>query len=131
MWMLDTDTCSYFLKAHPESLKVRIEKAGLEQLAISTVVLAELFFGAARHPRGAEIRSGIDEFSARLSVFPWDKAAAEHYGQIRSRMEQQGTPMGNMDMMIAAHARSLNAVLVTNNVRHFRRVPGLTVENWI
>ena len=130
-WMLDTNICSYVLKAHPASVKARLERADAEDLLISTVVLAELYFGAARHPRGAEIRLDIDDFAARLSIVAWDKSAAEHYGEIRAYVEAQGQPLGAMDLMIAAHARSLGAVLVTHNSKHFRRVPRLKLENWI
>jgi tRNA(fMet)-specific endonuclease VapC len=131
LWMLDTNICSYVLKAHPASVKERLDRAGAENVAVSCVVLAELYFGAARHPRGAEIRVDIDDFVAPLSVVAWDKSAAEHYGEIRAYVEAQGLPLGAMDLMIAAHARSVGAVLVTNNTKHFRRVPRLKLENWI
>ncbi|MBL8527149.1 MAG: type II toxin-antitoxin system VapC family toxin [Burkholderiales bacterium] len=66
-----------------------------------------------------------------LTVIPWDAAAAEHYGDLRATLEKRGTPIGAMDLMIAAHARSLGAIMVTHNRRHFDKVPGLKVENWV
>ncbi len=130
-YMLDTNICSYILKNHPASVKVRFDDVGSDALSISTVVLAELYFGAARHPKGIAIRRDIDDFASRLSVLQWDEAAADHYGAIRAALEKEGTPIGAMDMMIAAHARSQTATLVSNNTRHFEMVPGLLIANWV
>lgn len=130
LYMLDTNICSYILKNHPASVKAHFDEVGSDALAISAVVLAELFYGAARHQKGIAIRREIDDFSSRLSVIPWDETAADHYGAIRAALEKNGTPIGAMDMMIAAHARSLGATLVSNNTRHFEKVPGLSIANW-
>jgi tRNA(fMet)-specific endonuclease VapC len=130
-YMLDTNTCSYVLRRRPASVKERFDEAGAEALAVSAVVLAELLYGAARHPAGAAIRREIGDFVSRLAVLPWDDAAAEHYGDLRAELEKRGKPLGAMDLMIAAHARSCGATLVSNDVRHFRRVKGLLVANWV
>ena len=129
-YMLDTCICSYILKKRPQSVKTRFEDIEPDALCISAVTLAELYYGAARHPKGDAIRKEIDDFAARLSVVAWDEAAADHYGTIRTALEKKGTPIGAMDMLIAAHARSIRAVLVTNDLRHFTKVPGLKVEDW-
>jgi len=129
-YMLDTCICSYILKKRPQSVKVRFEELEPGALCISAVTLAELYYGAARHPKGETIRKEIDDFAARLSVVAWDETAADHYGTIRTALEKKGTPIGAMDMLIAAHARSIKAVLVTNDLRHFTKVPGLKVEDW-
>jgi tRNA(fMet)-specific endonuclease VapC len=131
LYMLDTNICSYILKNRPPSVKVQFDEVGSDNLAISTVVLAELYYGAARHPKCVSIRHEIDDFSSRLAVIPWDEAAADHYGVIRTELEKSGSPIGAMDMLIAAHARSLNATLVSNNIRHFEKVPGLLMGNWV
>jgi len=130
-YMLDTNICSYILKSRPLSVKAHFERVGSRALCISTVVLAELYYGAARHPQGHSIRKEIDDFVSRLAVIPWDESAADHYGHIRVAVEKDGTPIGAMDMMIAAHARSLGATLVSNNIRHFDKVPGLLIVNWV
>ena len=130
-YMLDTSICSYVLRSRPPSVKGRFDAAGPGALAISTVVLAELICGAARHPKAAAIRREIADLVSRLEVVPWDEAAAEHYGEIRATLERHGTPLGAMDMMIAAHARSREATLVSNDVGHFDRVDGLQLENWV
>ena len=129
-YMLDTCICSYILKRRPQSVKARFEELEPEALCISVVTLAELYYGAARHPKGETIRKEIDDFAARLSVVAWDETAADHYGTIRTILEKKGSPIGAMDTLIAAHARSIKAVLVTNDVRHFTKVPGLKVEDW-
>lgn len=129
-YMLDTCSCSYILKLRPPSVKARFEKLSPDSLCISVVTLAELYFGAARHPKGEVIRKEIDDFTARLSVLAWDEPAADEYGALRALLEKRGSPIGAMDMLIAAHARSIKAVLVTNDTRHFTRVPGLKVEVW-
>lgn len=131
LYMLDTNICSYILKNHPAEVKVHFDEVGNDALAISTVVLAELYYGAARHPKSITIRREIDNFTARLTVIPWDEAAADHYGAIRTALEKQGTPIGAMDMMIAAHARSRKATLVSNNIKHFEKIPGLLITNWV
>ena len=129
-YMLDTCICSYILKRRPQSVKTRFEELEPDALCISAVTLAELYYGAARHPKGDAIRKEIDDFAARLSIVAWDETAADHYGTIRATLEKRGTPIGAMDMLIAAHARSIKAVLVTNDLRHFTKVPGLKVEDW-
>jgi tRNA(fMet)-specific endonuclease VapC len=130
-YMLDTNICSYVLRSRPPSVKARFDEAGDGSLAISTVVLAELCYGAARHPQAVAIRREIADLVSRLAVLPWDEAAAEDYGALRATLEKAGTPLGAMDMMIAAHARSAGLTLVSNDVRHFDRVEGLSVANWV
>ena len=76
-------------------------------------------------------QSVLHEFAARLSIISWDEDAAKHYAKIRYHLERKGTPIGNMDLMIASHARSRGDILVTNNLKEFKRIPGLTLENWI
>ncbi|MBC7949797.1 MAG: type II toxin-antitoxin system VapC family toxin [Chitinophagaceae bacterium] len=130
-YMLDTNICSYILKNHPATVKQKFEEVGTENICISTIVLAELYYGAARHPKGVAIRREIDDFVSRLVVIPWDEIAADHYGAVRSSLEKVGTPVGAMDMLIAAHARSCGATLVTNNLREFDRINGLTALSWV
>ena len=130
-YMLDTNICSYILKNHPATVKQKFEEVGTENICISTIVLAELYYGAARHPKGVVIRREIDDFVSRLVVIPWDEIAADHYGAVRSSLEKVGTPVGAMDMLIAAHAKSCGATLVTNNLREFDRINGLTALSWV
>jgi tRNA(fMet)-specific endonuclease VapC len=130
-YMLDTNICSYVLKSRPASVKAHFDEAGPGALAVSTVVLAELLYGAARHRHAAAIRREIADLVSRLTIVNWDEAAAEHYGDIRAGLEKDGRPLGATDMMIAAHARSRGATLVSSDVRHLGRVAGLLVANWV
>ena len=130
-YMLDTNICSYILKNHPTAVKQKFEEVGAGNICISAIVLAELYYGAARHPKGIVIRREIDNFVSRLVVIPWDENAADHYGSIRASLEKAGTLVGAMDMLIAAHAKSCDATLVTNNLREFDRIKGLTLLNWV
>ncbi|VAW80347.1 hypothetical protein MNBD_GAMMA13-2039 [hydrothermal vent metagenome] len=130
-YMLDTDTCSYIIKEHPESVHQRFQKLDMEQLCISAVTYAELLYGVERSSSKRVSRPIIEDFVRHLDVMNWDANAADQYGVIRTRLEVAGTLIGAMDMMIAAHAKSLKAVLVTNNQKHFTKVKGLKIENWI
>lgn len=129
MYMLDTDTCSYVLKTKSAKLAKRFE-AETGKIAISEIVLAELRFGADKHQnRTQEVHESINDFVLRLDVVPW--AASSAYGELRAQLERSGTPIGNLDTLIAAHALHHECVLVTNNVKHFKRVPKLKIDNWI
>lgn len=129
--MLDTDTSSYIIRNRPESVRIRFGKLDSSQVCISVITHAELLYGVKSAASIRTLRPAIEDFVRRLTVLEWDSAAAEHYADIRVRLETNGTPIGNMDILIAAHARSVSAVLVTNNEKHFRRVSGLSVENWV
>ena len=132
IWMLDTNICSYVLRRHPLTVKARFDQIGSDNLAVSTMVLAELWFGAARHPtRSVAICQDIDDMMSRLAILPWSAKAADEYSRLRTLLERQGTPIGSMNLLIATHALAENAVLVTTNLREFGRVPGLQVENWL
>jgi tRNA(fMet)-specific endonuclease VapC len=129
--MLDTNICIYVLKNHSDKLRHKFK--AIKNISISSVTYGELCFGiengdaSMREARRAQ----LDAFTQRLLIDPWDEDAARHYGFIRALLKKQGDLIGNNDLLIAAHARSLNAVLVTNNVREFNRVPDLSVENWV
>ncbi len=131
MYMLDTNICIYVLKNHSDKLRHKFK--AIKNLCILSVTYGELCFGIENgNSSKKEARwEQLDLFTQRLLIEPWDQDAARHYGFIRAFLKKQGTPIGNNDLLIAAHARSMNAVLVTNNVREFNRVPELSVENWI
>ena len=131
LYMLDTDTCSYIIRERPISVLEHFRKLAMEQICISSVTYAELLYGVARSSSKRINRPIVDDFVRHLDVIDWDTGAAEQYGQIRADLEARGEPVGAMDMMIAAHAKSIKAVLVTNNQKHFARIKGLKVENWV
>lgn len=130
-YMFDTDMCSYIIREHPASVLKHFKKLDMGQLCISIVSYAELIYGVERSSSKKINRPIIDNFSKHLSVLSWGTDAAEHYAVIRTNLEWGGTPIGAMDMMIAAHALSLNAILVSNNQKHFKKVKDLKLENWV
>jgi tRNA(fMet)-specific endonuclease VapC len=129
-YMLDTDMCSYIIKEHPESVRQRFQTLAMEQLCVSVVTYAELIYGVERSSSRRINRPIIEDFVRHLDVMNWDTEAADQYGVIRAELEAAGTPIGAMDMMIAAHAKSIKAVLVTNNKKHFTKVKRLKIDNW-
>lgn len=132
MFALDTNICIYALNNHPITLRSKFIKYK-NQISISSIVYAELFYGVAntdspklRNRREDELR----KFIALIQIKMWDETAAEHYGNIRANLKKTGQIIGNMDMLIAAHARSSGKILVTNNEKEFSRIPELLIENW-
>ena len=130
LYMLDTDTCIYAMRKKPSIVQKRFNTTPREALCVSMVTLGELAFGISRSRIPVASREIVDDFTERLAVVPWDEDAAWEFGTLRHFLEVQGNPIGVLDTMIAAHALSLNATIVTNNVRHFERVPDLRLENW-
>jgi tRNA(fMet)-specific endonuclease VapC len=106
------------------------QRRTIGDIGISTVTLAELHYGAAKSQFPGRNQQALEAFILPLEVVPFDAAAAAAYGPVRAALERQGTPIGAMDTLIAAHALSLRLTLVTNNTREFARVQGLSVENW-
>jgi tRNA(fMet)-specific endonuclease VapC len=129
-YMLDTDMCSYIIREHPASVLKRFQTLAMEQLCVSVVTYAELIYGVERSSSRRINRPVIEDFVRHLDVMDWDTAAADQYGVIRAELEAAGALIGAMDMMIAAHAKSIKAVLVTNNQKHFNKVRGLKIDNW-
>ncbi len=128
-YLLDTNIASCIIKGNSPAVDRRLVKVAMAQLAISAVTEGELRFGAARLPRAARLHSLIEEFLLRVAILPWDSDAARQYGQLRATLEREGQPMGNLDVMIAAHALAVNAVLVTND-HAFVRIKKLKIEDW-
>ncbi|MBF0264820.1 MAG: type II toxin-antitoxin system VapC family toxin [Gammaproteobacteria bacterium] len=132
MYMLDTNICIYILKNHPEEAldKFRLYS---DELSISTIVYAELQYGIELSPaKIKQIRlEQLIEFLSLIKIKDWNQSAANKYAKIRKTLKQKGSLIGNMDMLIAAHAISKQAILVTNNIKEFNRVPELKIENWV
>ncbi len=128
-YLLDTNMASYVIKGNIPRVRERLLKVPMAQIAISVITEAELRFGVARKPEAARIETAVEEFLLRVEVLPWDSEAAKHYARVRAALEREGKPMGNLDMMIAAHALAAQAVLVSND-HAFRRVKHLKIEDW-
>ena len=130
-WMLDTNACIAIIRRQPEAALKRLRGKTIGQVGISSITLAELEFGAAKSGRAAEARNALAEFLLPLEIAAFDESAAITYGRVRSGLERKSRPIGPLDTLIAAHALALGAVLVTDNLREFRRVPELSVETWM
>lgn len=128
--MLDTNVCIAIVRKRSEAALRRLRGKSVGQVGISSITLAELEFGVARSSRPDEARAALDEFLLPLEIAGFDEACASSYGTVRSRLETRGKPVGPLDTLIAAHALSMHAILVTNNRREFDRVEGLAVEDW-
>lgn len=130
-FMLDTDICIYIIKKKPKQVIARLRKSSISDIGISSITLSELEYGAVKSSKPAQNKIALLEFLAPLEILPYDGMAAQEYGQIRVHLERLGTPIGSMDILIAAHARSLNCILITNNEKEFNRVPFLEIDNWV
>ena len=128
-YLLDTNIVIYTMKNRPQQVR-RYFKAQQGRIGISSVTLGELVFGAEHSQQVERNLADIEALTARLEVLPFDEAAAYHFGQIRAELYRTGRPIGPYDMMIAGHARACGLKLVTNNVKEFKRVQGLIIENW-
>lgn len=128
-YMLDTDICIYAMRDRSSILRTRFtDNSGT--MALSTVSLFELAYGAEKSLRIKDNMAALENFAARLELLAFDTAAACHAGQVRAELERKGTPIGAYDLMIAGHARASGLILVTNNTREFERVDGLRIEQW-
>ena len=131
-YLLDTNMCIYAMKHHPNVLR-RMHQAGQDCLCVSAIVAAELALGVARSAteHRAKNHAALERFLAVIAVQPWSSEAIWDYGQHRQALKQAGTPIGELDLLIAVHAKVQNLTLVTHNTREFERIEGLKLENWV
>jgi tRNA(fMet)-specific endonuclease VapC len=130
LYMLDTDTSSYLVRGKMPVLDAHVAAVAPRYLCISAVTRGELLYGIELKGGAHRLAQVVDQFLLRVRCLPWDDVAATHFASIAAALHRAGTQIGSMDAMIAGHAMATGAVLVTNNVRHFSRVSGLTVANW-
>lgn len=128
-YLLDTDICIYIINERPKRVLDRFRKHSVGDMGISSITASELAFGVAKSG-SARNRAALEGFMLPLEVAQYDLGAALIYGEIRADLERGGRTIGPLDMLIAAHSRSLGVTLVTNNEKEFRRVAGLRCENW-
>jgi tRNA(fMet)-specific endonuclease VapC len=130
--MLDTDTCIFLMRGESPALAAKVQSVPLQQQVMSAVTFAELTYGvqASASAKRKKNQSVLDSLVLHLAVLDWPQDAAKHYAEIRTDLKKRGAQLGAADLMIAAHARAMGAIVVTNNVKDFARVKGLEVENW-
>ena len=131
MYLLDTNICIYAIKNKPEQVLEKLKQNLSNGICISAITLAELQHGVEKSMNPEKNSMALLQFLSILDILPFDDLAAVEYGKICAYLQKRGTPIGTMDMLIAAHAKTGNLIIVTNNVREFERVPDLKIENWL
>ncbi|RJQ58705.1 MAG: type II toxin-antitoxin system VapC family toxin [Desulfobacteraceae bacterium] len=130
-YMLDTNTCINLIKHRPASIQKKLSSIAVGEVAVSSMVAAELWYGVANSRKKKENQEALEDFFHHVDVLHWPKEAARLYGEIRTELKRNGTPIGAMDLLIAVHGMFLNTILVTDNEKEFAQVPGLKIENWV
>jgi tRNA(fMet)-specific endonuclease VapC len=129
-YLLDTDMCIYWLNGR-QRVKDKLLAAGWEQIAISVITQAELYYGAYNSSRVTENLKRADDFVKQLPVFPLGEVTLKRFGALKTQLRQSGQPLPDFDLLIASVALVENRILVTNNTHHYERIPGLQLENWV
>jgi len=129
--MLDTNICIYLIKNRPIELKKKFDEYEVGEICISSIVVSELYFGVEKSQMVEKNRRALALFLASLNIVNYDEKCSIEYGKIRAELERKGQVIGSLDMLIAAHAKSMGVTLVTNNTKEFDRVSGLVVVNWV
>lgn len=129
-FMLDTNTCIYIIKRKPPNVIERFRQTEISQIGISSITLSELLYGVSKSSKPEQNKMALTQFIAPMEIMPYDDEASQYYGDLRTHLERQGTPIGSLDMLIAAHALSLDCTLITNNEKEFIRIPNLKIDNW-
>ena len=129
-YMLDTNICIYIIKNKPKKVIIELKRHKPSEICVSAITYAELTHGVEKSMAVEKNRLALALLFSNIEVLDFDIKAAIHYGKIRAYLEKQGTPIGPLDMMIAAHAMSLGYTVVTNNIKEFQRVPDLKLKNW-
>lgn len=134
LYMLDTNTLSYIVKGRSRRARRRlVERSQTDEICVSVITEAEIRFGLTKRKVAAKTQVAIEQFLSNIDVLPWDQAAAREYGTARASLELAGRPLANMDLLIAAHAASAGAVLVTSDTNFKQRsryFSNLATENW-
>ncbi|MGC2063707.1 MAG: type II toxin-antitoxin system VapC family toxin [Thermodesulfovibrionales bacterium] len=129
-YMLDTNICIYLIKQKPEKVLWHFKNHSIGEIGISSITLAELRYGVEKSQQIKNNRQALEEFILPLEIADFDEKAAAIYGSVRAALEKAGTPVGSMDMLIGAHALSLDLTVVTNNIREFKQIINLKVVDW-
>ncbi len=130
-FMLDTNTCIYIIKRKPLDVIERFNQTEISQIGISSITLSELLYGVSKSSKPEQNQIALMQFVAPLEILPYNDEAAQYYGDLRAHLEKHGTPIGSLDMLIAAHALSIACTLITNNEKEFIRIPNLKIDNWV
>ena len=130
-YLLDTNICIYIAKQRPPSVAARFAKLAAGSVGMSLITYGELRYGAEKSSQRGSTLDKLERLQSIIPVISPDAVVGERYGAIRAHLERAGTPIGNNDLWIAAHALSLGVTLISNNTREFERVPKLKLDNWV
>lgn len=130
-YLLDTDICSHLIKVGTAAAMKKLEQVADTEVRMSIVTWAELLFGCALRPEATAFNARVQAFAQLVEPLAMGAEVAAHYADIRSGLQRKGTPIGSNDVWIAAHARATGMTVVTHNLREFRRVPDLKLEDWL
>lgn len=130
-FMLDTNMCIYIIKRKSSQVIKRFKRTKISLIGISSITLSELLYGVSKSSIPEKNQVALAQFIAPLVILPYGDEAAQYYGELRAYIEKQGTPIGSLDMLIAAHALSIACTIVTNNEKEFIRIPNLKIDNWV
>ena len=129
--LLDTNTCIYFLNNTSENLIARFKDFSPSEVKLSAITVAELYYGVEKSAAKKKNRRNVEHFVATFEIVPFDEKSCSIYARIRASLEKSGTPIGSMDLLIAAISLANNFILVTNNTKEFKRIKKLKLENWL
>ncbi len=130
-YLIDTNICIYIMNHHPPEVIDKFKMVGVGEVAVSSITVSELYYGACKGSLRQKNIRRLEEFLQPFSILPYDEDASRSYGIIRTELEKKGKVIGPLDMLIAAHALSRKLTLITNNVNEFNRIKSLHVENWV
>jgi len=131
LYMLDTNICGYIIKNKPQAIKEKLKEIEMHHtIGLSSIVVGELIYGV-KKKESSQLNEIVLSFIANFHIFDFNQNSAFEYGNIRDDLEKKGTIIGANDLLIASHAKALHAILVTNNEKEFKRVVGLSIENWV
>ncbi len=131
MWLLDTNTCIYFLNQASERITRRFKQLSPSQIMLPAITVAELYYGAEKSKAQAKNKERVKQFVSTFKIVPFDEKACTTYAKVRYELERSGTPIGPMDLLIASISLTYSFILVTNNSQEFKKVKGIKLENWV
>ena len=129
-YMLDTNTASYIIKGEPAVVRERLLNVAMSSVCVSAITEAELLRGVAKKPEAKHLPVVVKEFLLRVDILPWDSDAADAYAQLRTACENEGKPLGAMDMLIAAHSVAVGTILITNDKAFYNVEHHLLLQDW-
>ena len=131
LYLLDTNTCIYFLNRSSERIVSQFKKYSPSEILLSSITVAELFYGAEKSKARKKNWAVVEEFVSNFNIVPFDEKSCQTYAKTRASLEKSGLPIGPMDLLIASISIANNYILVTNNIKEFKRIKGIKLENWV